>query len=200
MPDPIATLLRVIQGLEQLGIPYCVGGSLASSFYGTPRATNDVDVVVALGVEQIASLVALLEDAFMIDPQAASAAVASKRSFNIIDFATLDKVDLFVATDQPWSRQQLQRRRLVRLSPEPDSPPVFVASPEDVMLSKLVWYRRGGETSDRQWLDIRSVLSVQADRLDWDYLRRWANELGVADLLTRATVQESVEMGEGDIG
>lgn len=185
-PEPLATLLRVGQALETLGIPYCVGGSLASSFYGIPRATNDVDLIVALRDEQIAPLVAALGDAFMIDPQAAGVAIAHGRSFNIIAYETLDKVDFFVAADQPWPRQQLQRRQAVTLPNNPGAARIYFASAEDVILAKLVWYRQGGETSERQWRDLVSVLTIQAGELDRPYLRRWAEELGVLDLLTRA--------------
>jgi hypothetical protein len=187
LEPPIATIVRATQVLDALGITYCIGGSLASSFYGIPRATNDVDIVVALRHDQIKALVAALEADVMIDADAAEA-VAAQRSFNLIAFNSLDKVDLFVAPDQPWSRQQLLRRRMVSLSDEEASTIAF-ASPEDVVLSKLVWYRLGGEVSDRQWQDLLSVLMTQAATIDRAYLRTWANDLGVGHLLDRALAQ-----------
>jgi hypothetical protein len=188
-PEPVTILLLVARTLESLGIPYCVGGSFASSFYGVPRSTNDVDVVVALRREHITPLVVALEDEFMIDAQAMEAAIASGCSFNIINYDTLDKIDVFVVADQPWSREQIHRRRLSTLPDHPDAPALYLASPEDVILIKLAWYRSGGEISDRQWLDILNVLALQADNLDWAYLRQWASELGVSDLLSRASAQ-----------
>ena len=185
-PEQRATLLSVVAALEGLGLTYCIGGSLASSRYGLPRSTTDVDLVLALRHDQIDALVAALAGDFMIDPQAITLAIDGERSFNIIAYDTLDKVDIFVMTSQPWSRQQIERRRLMPLFDTPDAPTLFFSSPEDVVLSKLVWYRRGGETSDRQWLDIVSVLATQPGEPDWAYLRRWADELGVADLLASA--------------
>ncbi|MFN8512777.1 MAG: hypothetical protein U0232_02575 [Thermomicrobiales bacterium] len=186
-PEPVATLLRVAAALDRLGLAYCVGGSFASSFYSLPRSTNDIDLVVALRPEHVTLLVAALEHDYMIDPQAVSMAIAQERSFNIIDLTTFDKIDIFVMKREPWSQQQIRRRRPETLSGEPDAPILFFASPEDVILSKLVWYRNGGEVSDRQWLDILNVLALQADNLDWAYLHHWASELSVSDLLRRAS-------------
>lgn len=188
-PDPISAVRRVITALEALGLAYCIGGSLASSIYGPPRSTNDADLVVALRAEHVAPLVAALDQHFMIDQDSVRRAIAQQRSFNVIDYDTLDKIDIFVMTDRPWSQQQLARRRRATFSDEPDAPALFFASPEDVVLSKLDWYRRGDEISDRQWLDILNVLAGQSNDLDWPYLRRWASELGVSDLLVRAAAQ-----------
>lgn len=178
--DPIATLLRLSQVLDALGVSYCVSGSLASSYYGIPRATNDVDVVAGLG------------DAFMIDAQAVHAAIVGERSFNVIEYATLDKVDVFIVGDNPWSQMELQRRQQVVLSEDSGASSTFFASPEDVILSKLAWYRRGGEVSDRQWLDLLSVMTVQSGAIDREYLQQWATVLGVQDLLARAIVEAGV--------
>src|SRR3954451_22474412 len=134
-PDPIATLLRLSQVLDGLGVSYCVAGSLASSYYGIPRATNDVDLVADLHLEHVAPLVAGLEDAFMIDAQAVRAAIIGGRSFNVIEYATLDKVDVFVAGNSPWPQLDLQRSQQVVLS---ELASAFFASPGDVILSKLV--------------------------------------------------------------
>lgn len=191
-PDLIASLLRVTTALERLGLPYCVGGSFASSFYSLPRSTNDIDVVVTLRPEDVGPLVAALEHEFMIDTQAVSRAIASERSFNIIDLNTFNKVDIFVMTNQPWSYQQIQRRQRAALSKELGAPLLYFASPEDVVLSKLVWYRAGGELSDRQWLDVLNVLALQDDKLDRPYLQQWASDLGVGDLLQIALTQSDL--------
>lgn len=195
--SPIGALRQVTTALESLDVAYCIGGSFASSVYGPPRSTNDVDLVVALRPEHIPPLVAALEEDFMIDPHAVASAIAGERSFNVIAYETLVKVDIFVMADRPWSRQQLNRRRPKSLVGEPEKPALYFASPEDVILSKLAWYRRGGEVSDQQWRDILGVLTTQADTLEWPYLRRWATELGVSDLLTRAADQTDRPEGEG---
>jgi hypothetical protein len=193
--QPIQTLVVVAQCLEELGISYCVGGSFASSFYGVPRSTNDVDLVVDLRSEHVRPLVDALADDFMIDEEAVREAIASGRSFNVVHFTTLDKIDLFVVGDRPWSQRQMERRQVASLGDQAAAS-IFMASPEDVILSKLAWYRRGGEVSDRQWQDLLSVFVVQGDALDRAYLQNWATDLGVADLLTRA-VEEAGRIDPG---
>lgn len=193
-PTTLQVMLQVIAVLDALGIPYLVGGSLASSLYGIPRSTNDVDLVVDLAPGQVAALIAALEPDFLVDEEAIGEAIQFRRSFNLIHMTTMDKLDLFVTGDHTWRRQELSRRRPERVTADPGEPPVYFASPEDTVLSKLDWYRRGGEVSDRQWSDIQAVLKVQADRLDRTYLREWADWLGVRDLLERTLA----EAGQAD--
>ncbi|MBI1856287.1 MAG: hypothetical protein HYR93_10560 [Chloroflexi bacterium] len=138
--------ILVAQTLEALGIPYAVGGSLASSLHGVMRSTLDVDIVADMRVEHIQPLVTALSKEFYTDDE---------------------------------------MRRLSVISTDPEQS-VYVASPEDVILSKLEWYRMGGEISDRQWRDILGVLKTRSGQLDLAYMRKWAKELTVEILLERA--------------
>ncbi len=190
-PDTLEVLLGVVDILEALGVPYLVGGSLASSLYGIPRSTNDIDLVVDLQPDHVRPLIAALGDEFFVDEESIREAIQHRRSFNIIHNTTFDKLDLFVVRDHPWRRQELSRRRPERIVPEREDALVYFASPEDTVLSKLDWYHRGGEVSDRQWGDVLAVLKVQGSALDIDYLRTWASRLDIADLLERALAEAS---------
>ncbi len=176
-----ATLL-VTQTLERLGIPYAVGGSLASSLHGVMRSTLDVDIVADMRLEHIQPLVAALSKEFYADDEMMRDAIQHHSSFNLIHFETAFKVDIFIRKARAFDQMQLERRRKAVIATDPEQS-VYVTSPEDVTLSKLEWYRMGDEVSDRQWRDILGVLKTRAGELDLDYLRKWAQELKVTDLL-----------------
>ena len=181
--DPIATAALVSRHLDALHIAHTIGGSIASSFAGEPRATVDIDIVVALEERQVGELAALLSEEFYVDADALRRAVRTKTSANLIQRATQLKVDLFVAGGTPLDARQLARRQIVEF---PDGRRLYVHPPEDILLQKLRWYRRGGEVSDRQWRDIAAIVRVQGRRLDREYLLEGAAVLGVGDLLDRA--------------
>lgn len=186
MPDDdLATLLQVIAVLDNLEVPYFVCGSWASSFYGVHRTTNDADIVANLTSSRAPRFVSALEKGFYVDIGAVQEAIATQRSFNLIHYETALKVDIFVLSRQPFQREQMARRKLAQTSSNEDRV-MYLASAEDTILSKLAWFRLGGETSERQWLDVRGVLKVQQPTLDYDYMRKWADDLGVADLLARS--------------
>lgn len=181
--DPLDTALRVGRSLEVMGIPYTIGGSIASSFAGEPRSTIDIDIVAALEERHVEALVADLSDEFYVDADALLRAIRARSSANLIHQATQLKVDVFIAGGTPMDLRQLARRMSVDL---PDGRRIFVHPPEDILLQKLRWYRRGGEVSDRQWRDITAIVRVQGRRLDRTYLQEGAQILGVVDLLERA--------------
>jgi len=184
--DPIATALLVTRRLDAMQIPYTIGGSIASSFAGEPRSTVDIDIVVALEARHVDALVAALTEEFYVDADALRRAIRTRSSTNLIHRATQLKVDLFVAGGTPLDARQLARRQPVDLG---EARRLYVHPPEDILLQKLRWYRRGGEVSDRQWRDIAAIVRVQAERLDRDYLREGAAILEVSDLLDRALAE-----------
>jgi hypothetical protein len=182
--------LLVTQTLERLGIPYAVGGSLASSLHGVMRSTLDVDIVADMQPEHILPLVEVLSKEFYADDEMMRDAIEHQSSFNLIHYETAFKVDVFIRKSRPFDQMQLDRRRLSVIANNPEES-VYVTSPEDTVLAKLEWYRMGGEVSDRQWHDIIGVLKTRAGELNLEYLRKWAAELNVRDLLERALKESS---------
>ena len=185
VPEPIAVTVSVAEVLDRLGVPYFIGGSLATAVHGVARATLDADIIADLKPDQVDRFVQDLGAAFYSDTDAIRDAVHRQASFNVIHLKTMFKVDVFVRSRAPFDQAQFRRRMIAELAEEPGHC-AYVASPEDNMLAKLLWYRTGGEVSDRQWRDVVTVIGVYGDRLDLPYLRQWAARLGVADLLEKA--------------
>lgn len=186
--DPVRVLLHVTEILDTIGVPYLLGGSLASSMLGEPRATVDIDVAVELRSAGVPALLAALGPEYYVDEGAIRQAVARHGTFNAIHQPTVLKVDFFVLGDAEFDRTQLARRRLSAPLGGSDRR-IFVSSAEDLILRKLDWYRQGGGVSDRQWRDVLGVMKVQSVALDLAHLRRWAGPLGLADLLERALAE-----------
>lgn len=180
-----AITLRIIEVLEALNIPYAICGSLASSLYGIARTTLDSDILADIQPVHIQALVDTLQEDFYLSAQAIVAAIQHRSSFNLIHLESLFKVDIFLPKQRAFDRKQLANRQPQIVTEGSDRTAYFVSA-EDTVLAKLEWFRLGGETSERQWQDILEVLTVQDDRLDYQYLRHQADLLHVADLLDRA--------------
>lgn len=183
--EPIEVTLKVTGVFELLGIPYVIGGSLASTLYGMVRTTQDSDIVAEMRREHLQPFVSALQDEFYIDEEMIADSIEHQSSFNIIHRETMFKVDVFIPRPRPFLQSQLARAQRQTFTFESELSAKF-ASPEDTILSKLEWYRMGGEVSDRQWRDILGVLKTRAGELDLEYLKKWAGELKVGDLLKLA--------------
>lgn len=182
--DPLRICRDIAVICERLGIPCLVGGSLASSLHGIPRSSADADLAAEIREDHVEPLVAALRPRFYVDTERVRQAVRRRASFNVIELATMFKVDLFVLGDDPASREEMARSQIFELPAEGGE--LRIASPEDTVLQKLRWYRLGNEVSDRQWQDVLGVLQVKGTSLDRAYLERAAGALGVEDLLERA--------------
>ena len=182
-PDALAVALAVIDVLDELGVRYQIGGSFASSLHGVPRQTNDVDLVVDLDAAAARRLAERLESTFYLDLDRLLRATTRRSSANLIHLASGVKVDLFVVDRHGFAARELARSVKVALPDQARE--VAVKSPEDTVLRKLLWFREGGEVSDRQWSDVAGVIAAQGELLDLEYLWRQAAELGVDDLLAR---------------
>jgi hypothetical protein len=185
LAETIEVTLLVTEALDRIGVPHVVGGSLASSLHGIPRATQDVDIVADLRLAHVEPLVTALERDFFIDADMIREAIDRRACFNVIHLGTMFKVDVFVVDHSPMSVEEMARRQTYAVAAG-SARCLAIASAEDIVLQKLKWYRLGGGVSDRQWGDVIGVLKVRGPALDRAYLVRWADELGVADLLERA--------------
>jgi hypothetical protein len=179
-------LRRLVDALNRSAIPHMIGGSMASGVHGTYRTSLDVDLVADIAPEQIARFTKELGGEFYADSDMIREALQAGRSFNLIHFATSYKFDIFPLLSDPYQQMQFSRRAIKDLVLEGDTLPVPVSTAEDTLLMKLVWYRSGGETSERQWNDVLGIIAVQHNRLDRHYLTKWASYLSVADLLEQA--------------
>ncbi len=196
MADLDVVVRDVVAVLDDIGIPYYIGGSVASSAHGLGRMTNDADFVADIEHGHVERLVAALADRFYIDAEMIHDAIDRGASFNVIHLDLAYKVDFFVRGRTRWSDAQMQRRALGPISQEPDAPSAQLASAEDMIVQKLRWYKMGGGVSDRQWSDVQGMLKVQRTRLDYAYIRHWAAELGLTDLLRQAMEDAGTDAGE----
>lgn len=188
--DAIRMTLLVTDVLERMGISYAVGGSMSSSVHGIMRSTMDVDIVADLQLQHVPAFVAALSKEFYADDEMIRDAIEHHSSFNLIHLETAYKVDVFIPKQRVFDQLQLQRRMPSLIMTNPDRT-VYVTSPEDIILSKLEWYRMGGEVSERQWRDILGVLKTRSGQLDLEYLRKLARMLKVDDLFERILAESN---------
>jgi hypothetical protein len=154
--------------LEAVGIPYFVTGSFASSAHGIPRSTNDIDIVIAPSPQQLEQLLQLFpESEFAADREDAFDALRRKSLFNVVDYATMWKVDFIIRQPTPFDASRFARRGIVEIA----GVLLQTASPEDILLTKLSWAKLG--ESERQISDAAGVIQVQHENLDLEYVERW---------------------------
>ena len=184
----IEVLEHLADVLDTLGIPYAIGGSIASSMYGTVRFTRDADIGVYPFTSVADKFYAMLKDEFYVSEEAMQQALGCCGSFNIIHFETAFKIDFFLLGPGDFEQQLVVRSKMVRLGESPESDLCFV-SPEDVILLKLRRLSEGDGFSEKQWDDILGVLAVQGQALGFPYLAEYAGILGVEELLERAIAE-----------
>jgi hypothetical protein len=176
-----ALLSDVVAVLHRLNIPFMLSGSHASSLQGQARSTHDIDLVVSLTAADVQPLVEAFDgERFYLSKTAMQEAVRDKRTFNLLEVTTGDKVDFWLLTDSPFDQSRFGRRQRIDLNGQP----VDVSSPEDTILMKLSWCSTSGG-SEKQFNDVLQIYEVQADLLDHEYIERWLDTLGVSDLWQR---------------
>jgi len=187
-------LKRITHGLDEAGISYMLAGSIGSSLHGHPRATRDIDVVIDPSEEELYGFVESLGDEYYVSVMAARDAFSRKSAFNIVDNVTGWKVDVVIRKDRAFSREEFGRRRKASVMGQE----VYVASAEDVILSKLEWAK--GSESEQQYRDALGIVEVQCKTLDLAYLHKWAEELGVGESLEALLRQSNRAGGAGKGG
>jgi hypothetical protein len=183
-PQDTIVLEKLTDVFDELNIAYAIGGSMASSVYGVVRFTQDADITVEPFGAIADKLFEALKNDFYISKEAMYQALQSRSSFNVIHFATAFKIDIFIGAKNDFQKQMLSRSRKLRLGESGKA--ISFVSPEDIILLKLDWFRQSGCDSERQWSDVKGVLVGQAKSLDFEYLRKWAKKLDLAELLARA--------------
>ena len=180
-------LKRVAEALDKLGIEYMLSGSFASSLQGEPRSTHDIDIVVSIR----SSAAKALADSFAapdyyLTEEDVREALGSEGMFNLIETNTGDKVDFWILTNQPFDVSRFQRK----YHEDVMGMKLAVSAPEDTILAKLHWAKESGG-SEKQFNDALRVFEVQFGKLDIEYLRSWAQRLGVSSMLEK--IEERAE-------
>jgi len=170
-------VLSMIDALDALSVPYMLTGSYASNVFGIARSTQDADFVVELGQSPLSQIAGRLGHSFRIDPQMSFETITGTSRYVIQPRDSLFKIDLFLLSDDAHDRERFQRRRpgaaLGRT--------IWMSAAEDVVITKLRWCRQGRRPRDVD--DVRNVIAVQGDKLDWDYIHRWCDAHGTRALL-----------------
>jgi hypothetical protein len=174
MLEELEVLRIVSERLEAAQLPFMLTGSFAMAYYGKPRMTRDLDIVVSMNEDDVRGLVAALSPDFYVDADSVRSAVISQRLFNLMHLGTSMKVDLIVRKGSEYRQVEFARRQPVDIS----GVKTWIVSREDLILSKLVWAKESA--SELQRRDVRSLLD---ESMDQAYLDRWAVRLGVADAL-----------------
>ncbi len=170
-------LLRTVEILDVLNIPYMVTGSFAVNFYGIPRTTHDIDLVVQIRSADATRLAQSFSADFYAEPEFMRQAIDQQFMFNVIDPSSGLKIDFWILKREPYDAERFRRRRQQMVFGHA----VWMPSPEDVILSKLLWYKEA--QTDKHLNDARGVWDMQKESLDRDYLRAWAMRLSILTFL-----------------
>ncbi len=184
--DSVSLAIKLHPIFEELGISYYITGGVAAISYGEPRTTQDLDLVMAISPDVIDRLSDALTEAGFYVPGIDDVKSGRMRTLQIIEMESISRADLVVAGTDEFERLKFTRRRVIEF----EGTALYFASPEDVILNKLRWRQRSG--SEKQWRDVLGVLKVQAENLDYGYMREWAEQLGLIDALNQAVTESGV--------
>lgn len=181
--SPLRAISDFVTLLDKLEISYLIGGSFASSVQGEYRTTNNIDFLCQIATEKIGSFLSGLDPDFIHDKESVLSSLKSKLSFNIVHEESFTKIDVFSSIGT-FEKSQLERASSVFIDAINMS--IKVATAEDIILAKLLWYKKGNMTSERQWNDILGVYKIQKSSLDYAYMSKWADFLDIYSLYIKA--------------
>ena len=184
--DSVQLAIKLHPIFEELGISYYITGGVAAISYGEPRTTQDLDLVMAISPDVIDRLSDALTEAGFYVPGIDDVKSGRMQTLQIIEMESISRADLVVAGTDEFERLKFARRRVIEF----EGTALYFASPEDVILNKLRWRQRSG--SEKQWRDVLGVLKVQAENLDYGYMRELAEQLGLVDALNQAVTESGV--------
>jgi predicted nucleotidyltransferase len=179
MSEEIELLKIVAARLDSEGIEYMMTGSMAMALYALPRMTRDIDIIIQISMQDISRIISLFENDFYIEKANVLEAIRSNGMFNIIHNESVIKVDFIIRKQEEYRLEEFSRRTVIVI----DGVKISVVTPEDLLLSKLVWAKHS--ESELQQRDVRLLLQSSSG-LDVGYIRKWAKVLGVEDLLKKA--------------
>jgi len=168
---------RVLDALNSVGVPYMLVGSLSSSLYGIARTTHDADFVLGAAQTPIAEIMDRLGPKFRLEPQVTFETVTGTRRYLINVVESSFRIELFLLSDEDHDQERFARRRETQFLGQK----AFIPTPEDVIITKLRWSSR--TTGEKDIVDVRGVIAVQHDRLDWSYIESWCDRDGTRELL-----------------
>ncbi len=168
-------------------ISYYVTGGVAAVAYGETRTTQDLNVVLAVEFTELTRIAAIFETAGFYVSGLDDVIAKRMSSFQVTQIATISRADLMIPAETEFSRIQLTRRQTIPISTGRD---VYFASPEDVIINKLIWGKQS--QSEKQWRDVLSIMKTQRESLEYNYLKEWTNKLGIASDYLQATIEAGV--------
>jgi hypothetical protein len=180
----LTVALRLGRAFDAVGIPYYIGGSVASSIIGEQRFTNDIDIAVMMTDEQIAPFTQQLGSEFDVDELSLHEELRRRGSWNIIHRSTGLKIDLFFSKHDSLDCTSFNRRRAVEVNAAGER--LYLPTAEDMILRKMLWFIDGGQVSERQWRDVIQMMRLVGPNLDNPYLDQWADWLDLQKLLGKA--------------
>jgi hypothetical protein len=186
--DVLDVAAAVGEALERLAAGWFLGGSLASSLQGDPRTTLDIDIVTDLPAGSAARFAEELGADFDVDVAALAEGLRQRRSWNIYYLPEFMKVDVFGLAGGAFDRSEFDRRRKQILSPGRH---LWLKTPEDSIVRKLLWYEQGERAASHQWRDVIGILRANPGMLDTGYIQRWTKQLGLTELWIKAAATAS---------